>query len=91
MASCGHLITLVGVLFFFLMILDSHIERRVSVSSTLGLPRWHKRVQYYFFKIAYIQKATQANSILPSYSIRSSSFYAKFNEHETIRRPGRKI
>jgi hypothetical protein len=39
MASVGHLTTLLGALFFFLMLLDSHIERRIAVHSTLGIPR----------------------------------------------------
>jgi hypothetical protein len=39
MASVGHLTTLIGVMFFFLMLLDSHIERRVAVHNTLGIPR----------------------------------------------------
>jgi hypothetical protein len=39
MASVGHLTTLIGVMFFFFMLLDSHIERRVAVHSTLGIPR----------------------------------------------------
>jgi heme/copper-type cytochrome/quinol oxidase subunit 1 len=40
MASVGHLTTLIGVIFFFFMLLDSHIEKRVAVHSTLGMPRW---------------------------------------------------
>lgn len=39
MASTGHMIALVGAIFFFLMILDSHIEKKVVIYSTLGLPR----------------------------------------------------
>jgi len=39
MASVGHLTTMIGVVFFFLMLLDSHIERRVAVYSNLGVPR----------------------------------------------------
>jgi hypothetical protein len=39
MASVGHLTTLIAVMFFFLMLLDSHLERRVAVHSTLGIPR----------------------------------------------------
>jgi hypothetical protein len=39
MASSGHMIALVGAIFFFFMILDSHIEKKVMVYSTLGLPR----------------------------------------------------
>jgi len=89
MASTGHLITLVGILFFFLMILDSHVERRISTSSTLGIPRWHKRVQYYFFKVTYFQKMQKELSVLPGLSVRNSIFYSKFNEHDRIRRPRR--
>jgi hypothetical protein len=39
MASTGHFITVLGVSFFFIMLLDSHLERRVAVYSTLGVPR----------------------------------------------------
>jgi hypothetical protein len=39
MATTGHLITMMGIVFFFLMILDSHIERKVAVYSPLGKPR----------------------------------------------------
>jgi hypothetical protein len=39
MASAGHFVTLMGLVFFFLMILDSHIEKRVAIPSTLGMPR----------------------------------------------------
>jgi hypothetical protein len=39
MATVGHFITLTGVLFFFLMMLDSHIERRVGTPISLGIPR----------------------------------------------------
>jgi cytochrome c oxidase subunit 1 len=54
MATTGHLVTMLGVCFFFVMLLDSHLERRVAVYSSLGIPRWHKRVQYYIFKIRYL-------------------------------------
>jgi heme/copper-type cytochrome/quinol oxidase subunit 1 len=82
MASTGHMITLVGIVFFFLMLFDSHIERRVMVYSTLGLPRWHKRIQYYLFKIRYVQLVNKRLTKLPNYKIRKllSSHYC--NEYE---------
>lgn len=85
MASTGHMITLVGTIFFFFMILDSHIERRVVVYSTLGLPRWHKRVQYYIFKIRYLQLANKQLSVLPNYKIRSFLTQHYFNEYEVYK------
>jgi hypothetical protein len=39
MSTTGHFITLVGIIFFFLMLLDSHIERRIATPITLGIPR----------------------------------------------------
>jgi len=39
MASVGHFVTLVGVFFFFLMMLDSHIEKKVATPISLGIPR----------------------------------------------------
>jgi hypothetical protein len=39
MATTGHFVTLVGISFFFLMILDSHVEKKLALVSTLGIPR----------------------------------------------------
>jgi len=39
MSTAGHFITLIGLSFFYLMLLDSHIERKVATPTTLGLPR----------------------------------------------------
>ena len=85
MASTGHMITLVGAVFFFMMILDSHIEKRVVIYSTLGLPRWHKRVQYYLFKIRYLQLTNKQLSNLPNYKIRSLLTQHYFNEYECFK------
>jgi len=85
MASTGHMITLVGAFFFFLMLLDSHLERRVAVYSTLGLPRWHKRIQYYVFKIRYLQLTNKKLNKLPNYRVRSYLSQHYFNEYELYR------
>ena len=82
MASTGHMITLVGTFFFFCMLIDSHTERRVIVYSTLGLPRFHKRVQYYMFKIRYLQLTSKRLNILPNFKIRSYLTQHYFNEYE---------
>jgi heme/copper-type cytochrome/quinol oxidase subunit 1 len=39
MATVGHFITLIGVIFFFFMLTDTAFERRCTAASTLGLPR----------------------------------------------------
>jgi len=82
MASVGHLTTLIGVLFFFLMLLDSHIERRIAVHSTLGIPRWHKRILYYVFKIRYLQYVNKRINRLPNSKVRILLSNNYFNEYE---------
>lgn len=86
MASVGHLVTMIGVIFFFIMLLDSHIERRVAVASTLGIPRWHKRVNYYIFKIRYLTLATKSLNNLPNGRIRMLLAQPYFNEYEVYER-----
>lgn len=82
MATVGHFITLTGVLFFFLMLLDSHIERRVGTPLALGIPRWHKRVVYYIFKIRYLQYVNKRLSRLPNSDVRIFLINPYFNEYE---------
>lgn len=82
MASVGHLTTLIGVLFFFIMLLDSHMERRVVVYSTLGVPRWHKRVNYYMFKIRYLMLAKKQLAGLPNSKLRILFSNPYFSEYE---------
>jgi len=82
MASVGHLTTLIGVIFFFIMLLDSHIERRVVVYSTLGIPRWHKRVNYYMFKIRYLMLSKKQLAGLPNSRLRLLFTNPYFNEYE---------
>lgn len=82
MASVGHLTTLIGVMFFFFMLLDSHLERRVAVHSILGIPRWHKRVLYYVFKIRYLQFMNKKLYRLPNSKVRILLSNSYFNEFE---------
>lgn len=82
MASVGHFIVLVSLLFFFFMLFDSHIERKAAVHSTLGLPRWHKRIIYYIFKIRYLQLTNKKLSRLPNKNVRKLLTQNRFNEFE---------
>lgn len=64
------------------MLLDSHVERRVAIHSTLGLPRWHKRIIYYIYKIRYIQLHQKKNLQIPNKQIRVLLANYKCNEYE---------
>ena len=82
MASTGHLVTLMGLVFFFFMLLDSHIERKIATPSTLGMPRWHKRITYYIFKIRYLQNNNKYMLYIPNMEIRKYLTDPYFNEYE---------
>jgi len=64
------------------MLLDSHIERRIAVHSTLGIPRWHKRVLYYVYKIRYLQYVNKKLNRLPNSKVRILLSNNYFNEYE---------
>jgi len=64
------------------MLLDSHIERRIAVHSTLGIPRWHKRILYYVFKIRYLQYVNKRINRLPNSKVRILLSNNYFNEYE---------
>jgi hypothetical protein len=72
-------------MFFFLMLLDSHIERRVAVHSALGIPRWHKRIQYYLFKIRYLQYVNKRLTRIPNSRVRMLLSNPYFNEYESYK------
>jgi hypothetical protein len=85
MATSGHVITLVGIVFFFLMIIDSHIEGKAAIYKHVGIPRWHKRIQYYIYKIRVLQLLTKKKNDFPSYDMRSTIINNTFNEYEVYK------
>ena len=90
MASVGHLITMLGVVFFFFMLLDSHFEKKIFICKNKGLPRWNKRIQYLLFKIRSVQLSKKlVNSqntsnyvklnFKHSYKLNSDSFFEEYD------------
>ena len=82
MSTTGHFITLTGIIFFFIMLFDSHIERKLHTTSTLGVPRWYKRVNYYIFKVRYLQYTKSKLKFLPGYNYRRLIINKYFSEIE---------
>ena len=82
MSTAGYFITLIGIIFFFIMFIDSHIEKKIIEPITLNIPRWNKRISYYFFKIRYIQVFNKKLIKLPNYKIKLCLIYKYFNEYE---------
>lgn len=56
LATSGHMITIFSIVFFFLMLLDSHLINKSAIISHCGIPRWHKRINYYTYKIKVLQR-----------------------------------
>ena len=81
MATTGHLITMIGVFFFFLMLLDSHIERKVPDFYSFGVPRFYKRVSYYIYKLRHLQSDKKQCNFLPNIKTRNKSL-TYFGEYE---------
>lgn len=82
MSTSGHFITLIGTIFFFFMIFDSHIERKIATPSNLSIPRFNKRISYYIFKINYLSLITKKNKKIPNFNIQKIINKKYFNEYE---------
>ena len=55
LSTIGHFLVIISIIFFFLGICDSLIEKKIHTHNTLGIPRFNKRINYYIFKIRYNQ------------------------------------
>ena len=70
MSSIGHLLTLLSIFFLFLMFIDSVLEKKVYTNIFFGIPRFYKRISYYFFKITFLQYFSKSTNLI---------FFAKKN------------
>jgi heme/copper-type cytochrome/quinol oxidase subunit 1 len=84
LATCGHFLTLLGLVFFFLGILDSNIEKKQAILLHFGIPKWTKRIHFYNFKIKYNQYWKEISSELPNVEVRTYIIDNFFNEYETF-------
>jgi heme/copper-type cytochrome/quinol oxidase subunit 1 len=82
MSSIGHIITLMAIIFFFLMMWDSNYEKRAFILSILGFPRWHKRINYLLFKVKYINFSLNQIFSFPGKIIRFKLSNPYNNENE---------
>lgn len=55
LSSIGHLLSIISAIFFFLMLADSAIERKIVTNINFGVPRFNKRILYYIYKITFLQ------------------------------------
>lgn len=62
LSTIGHFLVLVSILFFFLGLAESFLEKKIYTHNTLGIPRFNKRINYYLFKVRYNQYINSINS-----------------------------
>lgn len=62
LATIGHFLVLVSIIFFFLGLAESFLEKKIYTHNTLGIPRFNKRINYYLFKVRYIQYVSSINN-----------------------------
>ena len=69
------------------MLLDSFIENKINVSNTLGIPRFNKRINYYFFKIRYNQYIFSISQNILNYSqIKKLPKFVNFETYRNLKK-----
>lgn len=66
MSTVGHFVTMLGVLSFYFMILDSHLEKKIQVYLHTLTPRFNKRSLYYLGKLILFKQTQKNYSIVPN-------------------------
>lgn len=72
MASVGHMVTMSGVLAFYFMLLDSHLECKMFSYLHTIVPRFNKRALYYIGKIIHFRQHQKMYSFVPSFQTQKS-------------------
>ena len=66
MATAGHFITMLGVCAFYILLVEAHLERKVTLFLHTLVPRFNKRVVYYIYKLLHLDTLRRLYAILPS-------------------------
>lgn len=66
MATVGHLVTMIGVLAFYTMLVESHVEKKATVFLYHIIARFNKRVIYYLYKYLHIYLFNKNTFLLPN-------------------------
>ena len=66
MATVGHLVTMIGVIAFYAMLFESHLEKKAAVFLYHMIARFNKRVLYYLYKYLSIYLLNKIASNLPN-------------------------
>lgn len=67
MSTAGHFLTMLGVFAFYIMIVDSKLEKKFTTYIQSLVPRFNKRVNYYLGKLIIFYLNKKENSHIPNY------------------------
>lgn len=86
--SAGHMMSVAGLMAFFIMIFDSLRQGRAVIRNTFGVTRYNTRLNFYLYEVArltYVQQKglTLFRFIKPSSIKLSGSNYFNFEPYET--------
>lgn len=81
MATAGHFVTMLGVLSFYFMLLDSHIEKKVYIYLHTLVPRFNKRVLYYLGKLINYKQNSKLYALVPNAD--TQRLLLKYNHNST--------
>ena len=68
LATVGHFLTMLGVIIFYITLLESHIESKLGVYFHTIIARFNKRILYYLYKIVYYQFFKKLLRVIPNYT-----------------------
>ena len=71
MSTAGHFLTMLGVVAFYFIILDSHIEKKITQYLSTLVPRFNKRVLYYVGKLINFSYYETAYKIVPNRAVQN--------------------
>lgn len=86
--SAGHLLSVAGLLSFFIMIFDSLRQGRAALRTTLGINRFNIRLGFYLFEISRLKVVKQKFGYLFNYIFKKMQIhrrrpFAYFEEYES--------
>jgi heme/copper-type cytochrome/quinol oxidase subunit 1 len=84
--SAGHLLSVAGMLAFFIMIFDSLRQGRPAVRNTLGVSRFNTRLNFYLYEIARIRFVQRKGWAISRYNYVDSLHINQLNftNHELL-------
>jgi hypothetical protein len=78
--SAGHLLSVAGMLAFFIMIFDSHRQFRAATLSTLGVSRFSVRLSFYIYEVTRVRRLSSRWGVnISSYNFNNSVHLNELN------------